>query len=202
MAKINKAKKIDLYTATPEYQNFVATRRSLPLLGLGRVQNSCVYYFEYSGPKSKEDTALVILVERQGTESQYFNYDPEQPTSITKAGQPYASTVNFFNKFTGARKTRISKSGQKGRKYLSVKAKSQPRKSTKIGNQYFAAIRLDALAPFLVSELISRYGKRRYITMNDALKIKFYTGQGYRIFNKNFVSNFATIDPDEYINTL
>tara|TARA_R110000824_G_scaffold315658_1_gene502818 strand:- start:31 stop:624 length:594 start_codon:yes stop_codon:yes gene_type:complete len=197
MAQINKAKKIDLYTATPEYQNFIATRRSLPLFGIGRVENSCVYYFEYSGPKSKEDTALVMLVERQGTESQYFDYDPEQPTSVDKQGQPYAPTVNFLNKFTGARKTRISKSWQKGRKYL-----KKPRKSTKVGNQYFAAIRLDSLAPFLVSELISRYGKRRYITMNDALKIKFFTGQGYRIFNKNFVSNFTSIDPDEYINVL
>jgi len=197
MAKINKAKKIDLYTATPEFQNFVATRRALPLFGMGRVENSCVYYFEYNGPKSKEDTALVMLVERRGQESQYFDYDPEQPTSVSKAGQPYPQTINRYNRFTGARTSKESKCWKKGRKYL-----KKPRKSTKLGNQYFAAIRLDSLAPFLVSELISRYGNRRYITMTDALKIKFYTGQGYRIFDKNFVSNFASLDPNIYLNTL
>ena len=194
MANINKVKKIDLYTATPQYQNFVATRRALPIFGLGRVTKSCVYYFNYSGPKSKEDTALVMLAERKGTESQYFDYTPEQPTSVTKAAQPYDALNMRTNHFTKTSKVTHSKSYARKRKYLKT-----PRKTTKVGKQYFAAIRLDALAPFLVSELISRYGKQRYITMNDALKIKFYTGQGYRIFNKNFVTNFSSIDPDMYV---
>ena len=188
MENINKAKKIDLYTATPQYQNFVATRRALPIFGLGRVTKSCVYYFNYSGPKSKEDTALVMLVERKGTESQYFDYTPEQPTSVTKAAQPYDALNMRTNHFTKTSKVTHSKSYARKRKYLKT-----PRKTTKVGKQYFA------LAPFLVSELISRYGKQRYITMNDALKIKFYTGQGYRIFNKNFVTNFSSIDPDMYV---
>jgi len=38
--------------------------------------------------------------------------------------------------------------------------------------------------------------------MLDALKIKFYSGEGYRVFNKNYVSNFAAIDPDNYNATL
>jgi hypothetical protein len=197
MAQKNAPKKVDLYTATPEYQNFVASRRALPLFGIGRLERSCIYYFEYAGPKAKEDTALIMLVDSERSNSMYFDYDPEQPTSVERAGQPYPQSFTRKNKFTGATSTFLSKSYMQGRKYSKT-----PRKSTALGNQYFAAIRLDTLAPFLVSELIERYGKRRYVTMIDALKIKFYNGEGYRIFNKNYVSNFAALDPDDYLNAL
>ena len=85
MGKKNTPKKLDLYNATPEFQNFVATRRALPLIGLGRVENSCLYYFEYNGPKSKEDTALIMLVDTDRSNSMYFNYEPFKHTSVEMA---------------------------------------------------------------------------------------------------------------------
>ena len=197
MVKKNTPKKLDLYNATPEFQNFVATRRALPLIGLGRVENSCIYYFEYNGPNSREDTALIMLVDTDRSNSMYFNYEPFQHTSVEMAGLPYPPLITRRNKFTGKTSSRVSKSFLRNRKYP-----KKPRKSLAVGNQYFAGIRLDTLAPFLVSELISRYGKRRNVTMLDALKIKFYSGEGYRVFNKNYVSNFAAIDPDNYNATL
>jgi hypothetical protein len=201
-------KKIDLYTATPEYQTFVASRRALPLRNIGRVKNSCVYYFQYKGPKSTRETALVMLVDTDRSDGMFFNYDEFQSTSRRRAGMPYRPVNIYWNKFKGSGKTTRSKSYFRfskvnpGKQLKPRKYGRKPRHSKALGEKYFAAIRLDTLAPFLVAELISRYGKRRYVTMRDALKIKFYNGEGYRVFNYDYVDDFHTISPDDYVQTL